>query len=241
MLRNKVLCLVAFIAAVLMVPGAVWSDDFTDLAPPQLKSRMDSDKSLLVINPLSDLEFNEGHIPGSINIPFHELATSDRLPADKDVPMVTYCLGPKCVFYKKAAKLLADMGYTNVSTFKAGIPGWVKAGLPLEQSNAMPKTKIPTVGVDDLNAKLGQVTIVDVRPESLYAMGWIAGSVKIPLGKLSAGYAQVPQGKPVIVVDHAGKQVLTASRFLSTKGYSDVKRLQGGLMAWSQKGYALER
>jgi len=42
-----------------------------------------------------DIEFNEGHIPGSVNIPLHRIATTDQLPADKATPNVTYCLGPQ--------------------------------------------------------------------------------------------------------------------------------------------------
>ena len=241
MLNRKSLTLLTLLVAGFVFPCVVWSGGYTDLSAIELKSRMDSGENLLLINSLSDLEYNEGHIPGSINIPFHQLATSELLPEDKSTPLVTYCLGPKCIFYKKAADLLTDLGYINVITFKAGIPGWVKAGYPLETTKAMPKTKIPTIGVDDLNGRLGNVTIVDIRSESLYGMGWLPGSIKIPLGLLSAEYTTVPKDKPIVVVDHAGKQVLTAGRFLTTKGYSDVSRLQGGLMAWSQKGYPLDR
>ena len=83
---------------------------------------------------------------------------------------------------------------------------------------------------------LGSVQIVDIRSPSLYTMGWISGSNKIPLGKLTAEFSAIPKGKLLVVVDHAGKQVLVASRFLKSKGYADVQRLQGGLMIWSRKG-----
>ena len=53
---------------------------------------LDSVQNMRVINPLSDIEYNEGHIPGSINIPLHTIMRSDRLPADKQTPIVTYCL-----------------------------------------------------------------------------------------------------------------------------------------------------
>jgi rhodanese-related sulfurtransferase len=143
--------------------------------------------------------------------------------------------------YKNATSLLADKGYSNVMTFKGGIPEWVKAGFNLNQTGSLNKDKISTISADALNGSLGNVQIVDIRSSSLYEMGWIHGSIKIPLGKLSAEYTTIPKGKPIVVVDHAGKQVLAASRFLKGNGYADVQRLQGGLMAWSQKGYALEK
>jgi rhodanese-related sulfurtransferase len=143
--------------------------------------------------------------------------------------------------YQKAAGLVADQGYSNVMTFKGGIPAWVKAGFPLQKSGSLKKEKIPTVSADALKGMLGQVQIVDIRSPSLYAMGWIAGSTRIPLGRLSAEFASIPRDKPLVVVDHAGKQVLVAGRFLKSKGFANARRLQGGLMAWSRKGYPLEK
>lgn len=143
--------------------------------------------------------------------------------------------------YKKAAGLVADMGYSNVMTFKGGIPAWVKAGFPLNKSGSLGKEKIPTVSAGKLKGLLGSAQVVDIRAPSLYAMGRIAGSIQIPLGKLSTEYSSIPKNKPLVVVDHAGKQVLIASRFLKSKGHTDVERLQGGLMTWSRKGYALEK
>jgi rhodanese-related sulfurtransferase len=143
--------------------------------------------------------------------------------------------------FKKAAGLVAELGYSNVSTFKGGLPAWVKAGYPLNKKDSLGKTKIPTVSADKLKVMLDRVQVVDIRSPSLYAMGWIAGSVKIPLGKLSSEYADIPKGKPLVVVDHAGKQVLIAGRFLKSKGYGNVQRMQGGLMSWSRKGYTLDK
>lgn len=73
----------------------VWSADYTDLSARALKTKMDSGQAIVVINPLSDIEFNENHIPGSVNIPLHLISTTDQLPPDKTTAIVTYCLGPK--------------------------------------------------------------------------------------------------------------------------------------------------
>ncbi|MBW1741255.1 MAG: hypothetical protein JRJ42_09010 [Deltaproteobacteria bacterium] len=144
--------------------------------------------------------------------------------------------------YKAAAGLVAKRGYTNVMGFRDGIPGWAKAGYPLVKEHALPKVNVPSLNAAQLKGMLGNVCIVDVRTEKLYKeMGWIKGSLKIPLGYLSKRYTEIPKGKKVVVVDHAGKQVLVAGRFLKTKGYDDVSRLQGGLMAWLSQGYPLEK
>lgn len=143
--------------------------------------------------------------------------------------------------YKKAAGLVAEKGYGNVMTFKGGVPAWVKEGFPLTRAKDADKGKIASVTPDKLKEILETVQIVDIRDKSLYEMGWIPGSIKIPLALLSAEYKQILAGKPIVVVDHAGKQVLSAGRFLAKKGFADVQRLQGGLMAWTQKGYPMEK
>lgn len=142
--------------------------------------------------------------------------------------------------YKRAASLVAEQGFTNVMTFKGGIPAWIKAGFSLDKTSALEKVRIPTVKPEALKQRLGSVQIVDIRTKKLLKMGWINESLLISMGKLSKDYVQISKDKPIVVVDHAGKQVLTACRFLKSKGYEDVSRLQGGLMAWNQKGFSLE-
>ena len=142
---------------------------------------------------------------------------------------------------KKAAGLVAKKGYINVRWFRDGIPAWVKAGYPLDKKDALPKTKVPTINARKLNDIVGDVTIVDIRPASLHEMGSIKGSYKIPTGRLSQRYAEIPKDKPVVISDHMGKQALVAARFLKSKGYENVQGLQGGIMAWVGQGYPVEK
>jgi rhodanese-related sulfurtransferase len=57
-------------------------------------------------------EYQEGHIPGSINIPLQSLSTADQIPAGKDAPLFVYCYsGARS---SQAVRLLTGMGYTNI-------------------------------------------------------------------------------------------------------------------------------
>lgn len=69
--------------------------EYEDLSANDLEAKMDSGETILVINPLSHIEFGEGQIRGSVNIPVHTIETTDRLPVDRSTSVVTYCLGPK--------------------------------------------------------------------------------------------------------------------------------------------------
>ena len=74
---------------------AGWAGQFPVITSKELKAKLDTGEKILLLNPLSDIEFNEGHIPGSVNIPIQEIATTGKLPQDKDTLIITYCLGPK--------------------------------------------------------------------------------------------------------------------------------------------------
>ena len=81
--------------AVIVLSPVTCLGERTDLTAQQLKAMLDSGQEMLLVNSLSDIEFNEGHIPGSVNIPLHTIMRSKDLPADKDTLIVTYCLGKK--------------------------------------------------------------------------------------------------------------------------------------------------
>lgn len=145
------------------------------------------------------------------------------------------------MYFKLAAGLAAKLGYTDVQVFPGGIPEWVKEGYPLVTERALPKTEIPSLSPQQLKEVLGTTLVLDIRGETLLEMGFIKGSLRIPLDALSLRIHDVPRGKKIVVVDHLGNQVLVAARFLKSKGYDDVSRLQGGLVAWAGEGLPLEK
>ena len=68
---------------------------FPDHSARRLKEMMAQGDPVFLLCPLSPIVFNEKNIPGSINIPLKELRKTDKLPAEKNALIVTYCLGPK--------------------------------------------------------------------------------------------------------------------------------------------------
>lgn len=77
------------------IAGPYKADAATDYTARELKELIDSGTPIFLLNPLSEIEFNEGHIPGSVNIPVEEIMSTKKLPKDKAMLIVTYCKGPK--------------------------------------------------------------------------------------------------------------------------------------------------
>jgi len=93
--QKPVLKIVFLLILILQPIPPACAEEFPLITAQELKSKMDSGTPLFLLDPLSDIEFNEQHIPGSVNIPLATIPATDQLPQDKSTLIVTYCLGPK--------------------------------------------------------------------------------------------------------------------------------------------------
>jgi len=99
-----------------------------------LQQEMEEDRHLLVLNVRSTEEFEEGHIPGSHNIPQDApdfLKQVADLTGSRDRRIVVHCSGITCDASAKALEALTRAGFTNVHRFEGGMADWKKAGFPV--------------------------------------------------------------------------------------------------------------
>ena len=83
--------------------------------------------------------------------------------------------------------------------------------------------------------------LVDVREHAEFASGRIPGSRLLPLGELHRRAAELDASRPVVCVCRSGKRSSQAMEKLAALGFDDVHQLDGGLTAWEQAGFALEK
>jgi rhodanese-related sulfurtransferase len=110
--------------------GACTATDVKCVKMEDLKRMMEKHKPVQIVNVLAPEHYGLGMIKGSIKMP---LAEMDKrfTELDKAKDVVTYCADSSCDASKKAAKLLAEKGFT-VSAYEGGAKEWKAAGLPLE-------------------------------------------------------------------------------------------------------------
>ncbi len=90
-------------------------------------------------------EYVDGHIPGAINVWYHERSKKSvdfdpsrdrfdisRFPEDKSEPIIVHCNGPHCWKSYKAIVQLKKAGYKNIYWFRGGFPEWKSKGYPVE-------------------------------------------------------------------------------------------------------------
>lgn len=102
-----------------------------DLA--ELRAALESARPPLLAEILSPRYFEQGHLPGAINLPLEGFAAAAvaALP-DRAAAVVVYCASDTCQNSDMAARQLQALGYTNVRVFRGGKAAWKAAGLPLE-------------------------------------------------------------------------------------------------------------
>jgi len=195
-----------------------------------------------VVDARTRVEFEENHIAGAINCPATQTAALlPRLAKDKTRQLIFYCNGPKCTKSQKAARVAMSLGYRKVIEYNEGLPAWGKANLPVAGS-PMPPAEMASISPEDLRARMEAgkgPAVIDVRDAVEFASARVAGTINIPLDELEKRAREVPAGE-VVVMDHGGGQSLIAGRVLQKAGRRGASRLEGGLLAWQQKGLPVE-
>jgi rhodanese-related sulfurtransferase len=80
-------------------------------------------------------DYKDGHIPGAVSLPlgqFDKQIESFLNQNSPDTRIVTYCSGRTCEDSHNLARLLSDVGFTHVSVFIDGLPGWEAQGFAIE-------------------------------------------------------------------------------------------------------------
>jgi hypothetical protein len=94
---TRTLLILATVAAALC--GTLGANAFADegyqiISTEDLERWLHSENKPFVVFAISQVEFEEAHIPDSVCIPMEEMGTLGRLPASLNTPIVFYCHGP---------------------------------------------------------------------------------------------------------------------------------------------------
>lgn len=95
----------------------------------------------------------------------------------------------------------------------------------------------------DLRGRLQTETglaLVDVRTAEEFAGGHLKGAKNIPLDRLTERSSELAKDRPVVLYCYSGSRSASALRALQGLGFSQVKHLQGGILAWQREGLPLD-
>ncbi|MCL5969926.1 MAG: rhodanese-like domain-containing protein [Patescibacteria group bacterium] len=100
----------------------------------QLLEMMVNRDPFKLVEVLSEENYQEGHIPGAINLPLGDLEKVASKHLKKEETIVVYCASYACHASTKATEILQKMGYKMVYDFKGSKKLWVDSGLELAKS-----------------------------------------------------------------------------------------------------------
>jgi len=95
---------------------------YMNITAEEAKQIMDTEEGYIILDVREQEEYDAGHIPGAILIPYTQIAEkAEEVLTDKDQLILVYCRSGRRS--KIAAEALAELGYTNIKEF-GGIIDW---------------------------------------------------------------------------------------------------------------------
>jgi rhodanese-related sulfurtransferase len=225
--------LISLLAAGFCLHGSVADAGGWKIVEPQaLHGWMKTDKVVL-INVMSRIECLDHRIPGSLCIACEEF--EKRLSeVPRDVKVILYCESESCTRSCNAGEVAVRNGLTNIYVLTGGMPAWKKAGYTLESLQRIERVPVRSVKAQELEHWRGShqdTLILDIRSEAAYAGNSLPGAVNIPFYQLHKRYGELPERRPLLIVDDQGFRSFLAGSYLYRKGFHDINRLFGGMNA----------
>ena len=107
-------------------------DSKTHISQSDLRQQL-ANNSPIIIDVRSNMEYQAGHIPNAIHIPFWTAFTTEQLRGySSDQPLVLYCEhGPRAGIAKLGLSL---QGFQSIRYLEGHMMAWRKAKLPINVS-----------------------------------------------------------------------------------------------------------
>lgn len=222
---------------------------------------LEQNAGYLLLDVRSEAEFNDtssaspalnlGHLKNAHNINVNQLPQRwKELAPYKNKPVFVYCYSSQRS--RRAARLLADSGFTQIYNINGGMSNFYAQGIPpasctdeILVSNLPYKIISPKqlaasttnyLVIDlrnsaDLLGKKSEGTSIVVADERSKILGRFTNAITIPFDRLKT---QMPAktDRPVLLVDESGSQSPLAARMLLGMGFKNVSILFNGMEEW---------
>ena len=171
--------------------------------------------------------FGKAHIAGAINLGAGQnLSLWAGWLLDPDRPVV---LVNESGDDEESRRALLRVGLDRIVGFlTGGMPAWIKAGFDLKV--------MPMLSVEEVANRGDDLLVLDVRHDTEWAAGHIAGAEHIMLGDLPRRVESLGKDRPIVTVCGSGYRAGVAASLLEAHGFQDVSSMDGGMDAWTQHG-----
>jgi len=206
------------------------------LTPQQTKAVLDADALLLDLR--THAEFASGYIPGSLNLMFSRKSLPERVATAIPPGPPILLLSGEPGEAQAAAQVLQEVDRNPVLGIVAGgIEAWRAAGFPVV---TLSQVDIATLR-ERLDARQDHLLLIDVREPFEWELGYIEGSLLIPLGETWQRAGELDPSRDIVLICEEGIRSSTAASALLHLGFPRAANVPGGIGDWIRANYPTVR
>jgi hydroxyacylglutathione hydrolase len=179
----------------------------------------------MVVDTRTAAAFAQGHVPGSINIPYNKSFTNWcgwLIPYDRDFAVII----DDNLNDRDVARDLSMIGLDRLAGYftKDALNGRTD----LQTTASVSTSEMAR------QAASGEALVIDVRNSSERAAGHIPGTQHVHLGYIAEVAAGLPRDRPIIVHCQGGGRSAIAASVLQAAGLENVMNTKGGYGEWGK-------
>lgn len=179
--------------------------------------------------------FGGGHVPGALNVGLGpDFATWSGTVLPEGARVLLVLDGAADLW--EASRQLLRIGYPLPA-------GWLRGGMMDWRSSARPVQRLPQLTVHELRERLdrGELDLLDVRQPAEWHAGHVPGAAFVTGAELPDRLEELPRDRPLAVICSSGYRSSVAAALIAGHDHPDVVNVLGGMTAWTNAGYPLER
>jgi len=105
------------------------------ISKEELNNKLRRNQHFHLIDVLEPEEYQQLHIKGAINIPYHKIGYDAEGNFDKGEEIIVYCSDYDCTSSLIAARKLQQLGYHNIYRYAGGKKEWMESNMPVEKGS----------------------------------------------------------------------------------------------------------
>ncbi|MFK2825473.1 rhodanese-like domain-containing protein [Bacillus sp. B190/17] len=181
-------------------------------------------EDVIVIDTRNGHDFADGHIEGTINLPYTKIFTNwAGWILDYDKQLVIIAEKERQIEIQKS---LQSIGLDKIVSFAS----------PAVISEVETLEKYTNIDVEQLKAQYDKddVYVIDIRQQQEWEAGRLPTAHHHMLGYLEEAIAHLPQDKKIIVHCQSGARSAIGTSLLQAKGFKNIENAEGGFASWKK-------
>jgi len=225
------------------------------LSPYELKAALADSQELALIDMREELFFSRAHLLLARSIPLSRLELKFAGLVPRRATRIVLCDDADGLA-ARAAHVLVQAGYDNISILDGGIAAWAKAGFELFSGINVPSkafgefvehaSSTPSISADELDRLMREgsnLVVLDSRPFDEYRRLSIPSAINVPGAELVLRIRDLaPSPDTMVVVNCAGRtrSIIGAQSLINAGVPNKVVALRNGTMGWNLAGRCCE-